>query len=126
MFGLSYHMYLLDGMTLIGYHCIIVYNRLALNACQKARVYMAIEIKPQADVPVMPAWIVNKGCAKRYLLGRAWYACSTNVRIPGPLTEQYLLDNLKRMSKKGLFRGNDDECAFEHLGFLFGMLSQEQ
>lgn len=87
---------------------------------------MAIEIKPQADVPVVPAWIVNEECATQYLLGRAWYECSTNVRIPGPLTEQYLLDNLKWMSEKGLFSGNHDECAFEHLGFLLGMLSQEQ
>ncbi len=86
---------------------------------------MSIEIKPQTDVPVVPAWIVNEECAKQYLLGRAWYECSTNVRIPGPLTEQYLLDNLKWMSEKGLFSGNHDGCAFEHLGFLFGMLSQE-
>ena len=86
---------------------------------------MAIEIKPQADVPVVPAWIVNEECAKQYLLGRAWYECSTNVRIPGPLTEQYLLDNLKWMSEKGLFRGNYDDCALAHIGFLFGMLSQE-
>jgi hypothetical protein len=45
--------------------------------------------------------------------------------LPGPLTEQYLLDNLKWMSAKGLFSGNFDDCAIEHLGFLFGMLSQE-
>jgi hypothetical protein len=87
---------------------------------------MAIEIKPQADVPVMPAWIVNEECAKHYLLGRTWYECSTNVRIPGPLTEQYLLDSLKWMSEKGLFSGTQDAWALEHLGFLFGMLSQEQ
>jgi hypothetical protein len=86
---------------------------------------MAIEIKPQADVPVVPAWIVNEECAKQYFLGRAWYECSTNVRIPGPLTEQYLLDNLKWMSEKGLFSGNHDASALEHLGFLLGMLSRE-
>ena len=86
---------------------------------------MAIEIKSQANVPVVPAWIVNEECAKQYLLGRAWYECSINVRIPGPLTEHYLLNNLKWMSEKGLFSGNYDNCAFEHLGFLFGMLSQE-
>lgn len=86
---------------------------------------MAIEIESQADVPVVPAWIVIEECAKHYLLGRAWYACSTTVRIPGPLTEKYLLDNLKWMSEKGLFSGKYDDCAIEHLGFLFGMLSQE-
>lgn len=87
---------------------------------------MAIEIKSQADVPVVPAWIVNKECAKQYLLGRMWYECSTDVRIPGPLTEQYLLENLKSMSAEGLFNVSHDDWALEHLGFLLGMLSQEQ
>lgn len=56
---------------------------------------MAIEIEPQPDVPVVPAWMVKEECANRYLLSRAWYECSTNIRLPGPLTEQYLLNNLK-------------------------------
>ena len=87
---------------------------------------MAIEAKSQADVPVVPAWMTKEECAKQDLLGRAWYEHSTNVRIPGSLTEQYLLVNLKWMSKKGLFSGNYDDYALEHLSFLFGMLSQEQ
>jgi len=86
---------------------------------------MAIEIKSQTDVPVIPAWIVNEECAKQYLLGRAWYECSTNVRIPGPLTEQYLLDNLKWMSEKGLFSSTYDTWTLEHLGYLLDMLNQE-
>lgn len=86
---------------------------------------MAIKIKSQVNVPVVPAWIVNEECAQQYLLGRTWYECSTTIRIPGPLTEQYLLENLKWMSAKGLFSGNSDDCVLEHLGFLFGMLSQE-
>lgn len=86
---------------------------------------MAIEITPQANVPVVPAWMTKEECIRQYLLGRTWYACSTDVRIPGPLTEQYLLDNLKWMSAKGLFSGNHDECVLGHLGFFFGMLSQE-
>jgi hypothetical protein len=86
---------------------------------------MTIKIKSQVDVSVMPAWMVNEECAKQYLLGRTWYECSRTVRLPGPLTEQYLLENLKWMSAKGLFNGNADECAIEHLGFLLGMLSQE-
>lgn len=92
---------------------------------QEARVHMATEIKSQTNVPVVPVWIVNEECAKQYLLGRAWYECSTNVRVSGPLTERYLLDNLKWMSEKGLLSGNSDDCAIEHLGFLLGMLSQE-
>jgi hypothetical protein len=87
---------------------------------------MAIEIKSQADVPVVPAWMTKEECAKQYLLDRAWYECSTNVGIPGSLAEQYLLDNLKWMCEKGLFSGNYDDYALDHLGFLFGMLSQEQ
>ena len=87
---------------------------------------MAIKIKSQADVSVEPSWMMNTKCAQQYLLGRTCYECSTDVRIPGPLTEQYLLDNLKWMSAKGLFSGDADECAIEHLGFFFGMLSQEQ
>lgn len=87
---------------------------------------MVIEIKPQADVPVVPAWMTKKGYVERYLLGRTWYECSTDIRIPGPLTEQYLLDNLKWMSAKGLFSEDADECAMEHLSFLLGMSSQEQ
>ncbi len=87
---------------------------------------MAGEIKPQADVPIVPAWMTREECAEQYLLGRAWYGCSTDIRIPGPLTEQYLLENLKWMSAKGLFSGTYDAWALEHLGFLFGMLSQEQ
>lgn len=86
---------------------------------------MATEITSQANVPIVPAWMKKKECAQQYLLGRAWYECSTDVRLPGPLTEQYLLDNLKWMSAKGLFNGNHDECAIEHLGFLLGMLSQD-
>lgn len=86
---------------------------------------MAIEIKPQVDVPVVPAWMIKEECAKQYLLGRAWYECSTHVRLPGPLTEKYPLDNLKWMSEKGLFSSKYDTCVIEHLGFLFGMLSQE-
>ncbi len=86
---------------------------------------MAIKIEPQANVPIMPVWITKKACAKQYLLGRTWYECSTDIRIPGLLTEQYLLDNLKWMSAKGLFSGDADECAIEHLGFLLSMLSQE-
>ena len=86
---------------------------------------MAIEIKSQANVPVVPAWMTKKACAEQYLLGKTWYECSTDVRIPGPLTEQYLLDNLKWMSTKGLFSGDADECAMEHVSFLSGMLSQE-
>lgn len=66
----------------------------------RKRVTMAIEIEPQPDVPVVPAWMVNEECAKQYLLGRAWYECSTNVRLPEPLTEKYLLNNLKWMSKQ--------------------------
>lgn len=86
---------------------------------------MAIKIKSQAEVSVVPAWMVNTKCAQQYLLGRTWYECSTDVRIPGLLTEQYLLDNLKWMSAKGLFSGDHDECVLEHLGFFLGMLSQE-
>jgi len=86
---------------------------------------MAIEIKPQTNVPVVPAWITKEECAKQYLLGRAWYACSADVRIPGPLTEQYFLENLKVMSAEGLFNGTHDDWAVAHLGFLLGMLSQE-
>ena len=73
----------------------------------------------------MPAWIVNEECAQQYLVERVWYECSTNVLIPGPLTEQYVLDNLKWMSEKGLFSGTHDAWALELLGSLFGMLSQE-
>ena len=80
----------------------------------------------QTDVPVVPAWITNTDCAEQYLSGRVWYQCSADERIPGPLTEHYLLDNLKWMSKKGLFNGSHDTWALEHLGFLLGMLSQEQ
>ncbi|HLG64957.1 MAG TPA: hypothetical protein VKY19_23675 [Ktedonosporobacter sp.] len=87
---------------------------------------MAIEIKSQVEVPGVPAWMVNEECVKQYVLGRTWYACSTDVRIPGPLTEQYLLENLKVMSAEGLFNGTHDEWAVAHLGFLLGMLSQEQ
>lgn len=87
---------------------------------------MAINLKSQVDVPVVPAWMIREECVQQYLLGRTWYACSTDIRIPGPLTEQYLLDNLKWMSAKGLFSGDTDEYAIEHLGFFFGMLSQEQ
>lgn len=87
---------------------------------------MAINLKPHVDVPVVPAWITKNECAQQYLLGRTWYECSTDIRIPGALTEQYLLDNLKWMSAKGLFSGDHDECVLEHLGFFFGMLSQEQ
>lgn len=87
---------------------------------------MATEIKSHVDVPVVPTWMINKKCAEQYLLGRTWYECSTDVRIPGPLTEQYLLDNLKWMSAKGLFSGDHDDCALAHIGFFFGMLSQEQ
>lgn len=86
---------------------------------------MAIEINPRANVPVVPAWMTKEECIKQYLLGRTWYVCSRDVRIPGPLTEQYLLDNLKWMSAKGLFSGDADECAIEHVSFFFGMLSQE-
>ena len=86
---------------------------------------MAIEIKPQADVPVVPACMTKKGCVEQYLLGRTWYEWSTDIRIPGPLTEQYLLDNLKCMSEKGLFNGDADDCALAHIGFFLGMLSQE-
>lgn len=87
---------------------------------------MTIKINSYVDVSVVPAWMVNKKCAEQYLLGRTWYECSTNVRLPGPLTEQYLLDNLKWMSEKGLFSGNHDGCVLAHIGFLFGTLSQEQ
>lgn len=87
---------------------------------------MATEIKSPVGVPAVPAWITNMECAQQYLLGRTWYECSTDVRIPGPLTEQYLLENLKWMSAKGLFSSDHDECVLEHLGFFFGMLSQEQ
>lgn len=86
---------------------------------------MAIKIKSQADVSVVPAWITKNECVQHYLLGRTWYECSADVRIPGPLTEQYLLDNLKWMSAKGLFSGDADECAMEHLSFLLGIMSQE-
>lgn len=86
---------------------------------------MTIKMKSQVDVAVVPAWMMSEECAKQYLLGRTWYECSTTVRLPGPLTEQYLLDNLKWMSAKGLFSGNSDDSAIEHLGFLFGLLSQE-
>lgn len=86
---------------------------------------MAIEIKPQTEVPVVPAWMTNEECTNQYLLGRAWYECSTDERIPGPLTEQHLLDNLRWMSEKGLFSGAHDNWALAHLGFLLGMLSQE-
>lgn len=86
---------------------------------------MTIKIKSQVDVSVMPAWMVNEQCAKLHLLGRTWYECSTDVRIPEPLTDQYLLDNLKWMSEKGLYSGDTDECAIEHLSFLLDMLSQE-
>jgi hypothetical protein len=48
---------------------------------------MAIDIKSQTDVSVVPAWIINGECVKHSLLVRAWYEYSTNVRVPGPLTE---------------------------------------
>ena len=92
---------------------------------QKVRAHIAIKIKSQSDVSAVPSWVMNTKCAQQYLLGRTWYECSTGVRIPGPLTEQYLLDNLKWMNAKGLFSGEADECAMVHLGFLLGMLSQE-
>ncbi len=87
---------------------------------------MAIEAQLQPDVPIVPVWIVNGECAKRYRLGIVWYQRSKHERIPGPLTEEYLLDNLKWMSEKGLFSGAHDTWALEHLGFMLGMLSQEQ
>jgi hypothetical protein len=87
---------------------------------------MAIEVRSQTDVPVVPAWIIDEDCAKQYRLGTAWYQCSGDERIPGPLTEQYLLDSLKWMSEKGLFSGAHDTWALSHLGFMLGMLSQEQ
>ena len=86
---------------------------------------MATEIKSQADVSVVPMWMTKEECAQRYILGRAWHKCSTDVRIPGPLTEQYLLDNLKWMSEKGLFSSTYDTWTLEHLGYLLDMLSQE-
>jgi hypothetical protein len=76
------------------------------------------------EIPV-PAWITNERCAKQFRLGVTWFHCGQDERIPGALTEQYLLSNLKLMSEKGLFHGKHDEWALEHLGFIFGMLSQQ-
>lgn len=86
---------------------------------------MATEITSQRDASVVPSWMTREECVQQYLLGRAWYERSATLRIPGPLTEEYLLENLKWMSAKGLFSGNSDEWAMEHVSFLLGMLSQE-
>lgn len=91
---------------------------------------MAIQSKPQADISAdevsVPSWIVNEQCAKQYHLGIAWFHCSEDEREPGPLSERYLLDNLRWMSKKGLFDGEHDDWALEHIGFMLGMLSQQR
>lgn len=87
---------------------------------------MAIEITPPTTVSVVPAWITNAECVTYYLLGITWYQHSHDIRLPGPLTEQYLLDNLRWMSEQGLFNGTHDAWALAHLGFILGMLSQEQ
>lgn len=86
---------------------------------------MATAVNLKTIVPLVPAWITEEKCAEQYSLGIAWYQCSQAERIPGPLTERYLLGNLKWMSEKGLFNGSHDSWALEHLGFLLGMLSQE-
>ena len=41
---------------------------------------MSIEVKSQADEPVLPAWIINEKCAKQYLLGRAWWESGDHLR----------------------------------------------
>ena len=41
---------------------------------------MSIEVKSLADVPAVPAWIINEKCAKQYLLGRARYESGDHLR----------------------------------------------
>jgi len=91
---------------------------------------MIVEIKTETnDVLVdnvpLPVWIVDEKCAKHYRLGVAWFHCSKEERLPGPLTERDLLDNFKWMSEKGLFSGQHDSWALEHVGFILGTLSQQ-
>jgi hypothetical protein len=46
---------------------------------------MAIKIKSQVDVPIVPAWIMNEECAKQYLFRKnmVWvpYKCTDTRAI---------------------------------------------
>lgn len=72
---------------------------------------MVTRTRPQVNgtsvdkIPV-PAWITNERGAKQFRLGVTWFHCGQDERIPGSLTEQYLLSNLKSMSKKVFLMGN--------------------
>lgn len=85
-----------------------------------------LEASPRGEAIVIPAWMTSSNCIEHYRLGVHWFHAGCLDREPGPLTEDYLLRNLKWMSQAGYFKGKRDQWALEHLSFIFGMLSQQQ
>ena len=78
------------------------------------------------ETPVVPGWMHEEACVRQYHSGMTWFHVGKTDRIDGPLTERYLLDNLKWLSTNGYFNGKRDHLALEHLGFILGMLSQQK
>ena len=77
---------------------------------------------------LVPTWLTTETNIEHFRLGVFWFhhSLETGERESGPLTEAYLLDNIRSMSERGLFDGWHDQWAIETLAFLFGMLSQQQ
>ena len=81
---------------------------------------MTIEVRQTTDVPCTLIDLKNEETVKGYRSGRNWLL---HGETQEPITEEYLINNIKLLISDGVFDGTHDDLLYWHRGFCLGVMS---
>jgi hypothetical protein len=81
---------------------------------------MTIEVRQATDVPCTLIDLKNEETVKGYRSGRNWLLSGETQE---PITEEYLINNIKLLISDGVFDGTQDDLLYWHVGFCLGVMS---
>ena len=83
---------------------------------------MAIKNRQATGVPCTLIDLKNEETMKGYRSGRNWLR---HGETQEPITEEYLINNIKLLISDGVFDGTQDDLLYWHVGFCLGILSSK-
>ena len=81
---------------------------------------MAIKNRQATGVPCTLIDLKHAETTKGYRSGRNWLL---HGETQEPITEEYLINNIKLLISDGVFDGTQDDLLYWHIGFCLGVMS---
>lgn len=81
---------------------------------------MTIEARQATGTACTLIDLKNEETMKGYRSGRNWLL---HGETQEPITEEYLINNIKLLINDGVFDGTQDDLLYWHVGFCLGVMS---